>query len=122
MTITATRTTTHTDTHPTQDVLVVPTVHDVQAATTTLLRIMTDAGPDDPGWLRAGRLVTAAAERLRDTLGTPRAESSTPMPPIVREADFARASRPLLRGARIADPEAAREFLALAADAALALR
>lgn len=117
MTITATRTTTRT----TEDV-VVPTSREVRAATTNLLRTMTEAGPDDPGWRRAGALVTAAAERLRDTLGNPRPVSGAPMPPIVREADFARAARPLLRGAGIADVQAARDFLALATDAALALR
>lgn len=94
----------------------------LKIASDMLLCAMTDAGLDDPGWESAGPLVSAAAQWLREAMGTAVHGSCVSVPAVVREADFALACRPLLTGAVIVEPEAARQFVRLAAEATLALR
>jgi hypothetical protein len=94
----------------------------LKAAADILLSAMTEAGLDDPGWESAGPLVSAAAQSLREALGTPVHGSCLSVPAVVREADFALAARPLLAEAAVVDPDAARRFAQLAIEAALALR
>lgn len=93
----------------------------LKTAADMLLTAMTQAGLDDPRWESAGPIVSAAAQRLREALGTPVSVSALSGPAVVREADFALAARPLLGGAVAVDPEAARQFAGLAIEAALAL-
>lgn len=88
----------------------------------SLLGAMTEAGLDDPRWESAGPLVSAAAQRLREALGTPVQGHCLSVPAVVREADFARAARPLLDEAVVVDPWAAHQFVRLAVEAALVLR
>jgi hypothetical protein len=99
----------------------VPGQRNLEAAADTLLNAMTEAGLDDPGWESAGPLVSEAAQRLREALGTPVRGSCVSVPAVVREADFALATRPLLGEAVVVDAEAARQFVRLAFEAALAL-
>ena len=99
-----------------------PAVQSVKTIADSLLHAMTEAGLDDPGWESAGPLVSAAAQRLREALGTEVHGDCVSMSTIVREADFALAARPLLAEAAVVDPEAARQFVRLAVDATLALR
>ena len=100
---------------------VVPGQPSLKTAADTVLNAMTDAGLDDPRWESAGLLVSAAAQRLREALGTPVRGSCGAAPPVVREADFALAARPLLAEAVVIDARAARHFVQMAAEAALAL-
>lgn len=86
-----------------------------------LLSAMTEAGLDDSRWDSAGPVVSAAAQQLREALGTPVHGSCVSAPAVVREADFALAARPLLVEAVVVDPDAARQFARLAREAALAL-
>lgn len=100
---------------------VVPGPRSMQQAADTLLQAMAEASLDDPRWQSAGPLVTAAAQRLREALGSEVHGSCVSTPTVVREADFALATRPLLADAVVVDPGAARQFVRLAVDAALAL-
>jgi hypothetical protein len=100
---------------------IVPGQPSLESAADTVLNAMTEAGLDDPRWESAGPLVSAAAQRLREALGTPVHGSCVSVPAVVREADFALAARPLLAEAVVVDPEAARQFARLAVEAALAL-
>jgi hypothetical protein len=113
MTITTTRTP--------ETPFVVPGPRSLQTAADTLLQTMAEAGLDDPRWESAGPLVSAAAERLREALGTASRGGCVAVPAVVRERDFALAARPLLAEADVVDPEAARQFVRLAVEAALAL-
>lgn len=102
--------------------LTLPGLRSVNAATQALLDAMTAAGPDDPRWDGVGPLVSAAALRLREAIGTPVVGSCVGAPPIVRESDFAAAARGLLsREARIEHPGPARDFIRLAFEATVAL-
>jgi hypothetical protein len=100
--------------------LAVPGQPNVETAADMLLNAMTEAGLDDPGWESAGPLVSEAAKRLRGALGTTVRGSCVSVPPVVREADFALAARPLLGEAVVVDAGAARQFVRLAVEAALA--
>ena len=82
---------------------------------------MTQANYDDPRWESAGPLVSAAAQRLREALGTPVRGSCVSVSVVVREADFGLAARPLLVDAPVVYIVAAREFVQLAGEAQLAL-
>jgi hypothetical protein len=104
-----------------ESALIVPGQQNLKTAADTLLCAMTEAGLDDPRWESAGPLVSAAAQRLREALGTAVHGSCVSVPAVVREADFALAARPLLAEAVVVDPGAARQFVRLAAEAALAL-
>ena len=115
MTITITTIPTH------ESALVVPGEPTVETSAELLLNAITDAGLDDPRWVSAGVLVTEAAEWLRQALGTQAQGSCASVPPVVREADFTMAARPLLGGAVVVDVEAARHFVRSALEAALAL-
>lgn len=102
--------------------MAVPGPRAVQAAATAVLEAMTAAGPDDPRWEHVGPLVSAAALRLREALGSHVEGSCVGSPAIVRERDFAVAARGLLaREVRIVDGRAARDYVRLAFDAAVAL-
>jgi len=100
---------------------VVPGPHIIKIVADSLLRAMTEAGFDDPQWESAGPLVSAAAQRLREALGTPVNGTCVSVSAVVREADFAQAARPLLVDAPVVDIVAAREFVQLAGEAQLAL-
>ena len=93
----------------------------LEDAADLLLRAMTQAGLDAPTWSSAGPLVSAAAQQLRLALGTADGGSTLSAPAVAREADFASAMRPLLSTWRLEDPAAARQFVRLAQEAALAL-
>jgi hypothetical protein len=112
---------TMTTTRTSENARIVPGPLTLTAAADALLDAITDAGPDDPRWLSAGPLVSAAAQRLREALGTPVNGSCASMSAVVREADFALAVRPLLAEAVVVDPGAAQQFVGLAVAAALAL-
>ena len=99
----------------------VPAPSDLRATTDRLLHAMTEAGLDDPRWEVAGPIVTAAAQLLREALGTPSQVTCVFVPAVVREADFASAARPLLTDAAVVDEGAARMFVRLSFEAALAL-
>jgi hypothetical protein len=86
-----------------------------------LLAAMALADLDATRWESAGPLVSAAAQRLRDALGLPQDGVCGSVPPVVREADFGVAVRPLLGTPTVADTGAVQDFLGLAVDAALAL-
>ena len=100
---------------------IVPGPYVIKAVADSLLQAMTEAGFDDPHWDSAGPLVSAAAQRLREALGTPVNGSCVSVSVVVREADFAMATRPLLVDAPVVDIVAAREFVQLAGEAQLAL-
>ncbi len=89
-------------------------------AADALLDALTEAGLDDPRWATAGPLVSAAAFCLREAFGFDVSGSCVSAPAVVREADLARATRPLLGSPTVVDAEAARQFARLAADATLA--
>lgn len=94
----------------------------VSTAAGVLLDAMTAAGLDDPRWETAGPLVSAAALRLRQALGVPVLGTCVGTAPVVREHDLATAARGLLaREVHLADVAAAREFVRLALEAAVAL-
>ncbi len=99
----------------------VPGPYIVKTVADSLLQAMTDAGFDAPHWEAAGPLVSAAAQRLREALGTPVNGICVSVSAVVREADFAIAARPLLVDAPVVDFVAAREFVQLAGEAQLAL-
>jgi len=99
----------------------VPGPYIVKTVADSLLQAMTDAGFDAPHWESAGPLVSAAAQRLREALGTPVNGACVSVSAVVREADFAIAARPLLVDAPVVDFVAAREFVQLAGEAQLAL-
>jgi hypothetical protein len=102
--------------------VVLPCLRAVEAAATMLLDAMTAAGLDDPRWQTAGPLVSAAALRLRECLGTPVRGTCVSGVPVVREADFAVAARALFsRDARLVAPMAGRDFVRIAVKAGLAL-
>ena len=101
---------------------IVPGQSSLKTAADTVLNAMTEAGLDDPRWETAGLLVSAAAQRLREALGTPVHGSCVSVPAVARDADFALAARPLLGVAVVVDHEAARQFARLAVEAALALQ
>ena len=101
---------------------VVPGQPSLKIAVDMLLCAMTDAGLDDPRWESAGPLVSAATQWLREAMGAAVQGSCVSVPAVVREADFALAARPLQSEAVIVEPEAAQQFVRLAAEAALALR
>ncbi len=111
-----------TTTRRPESALAVPGKQSINSAADILLHAMTEAGLDDPRWESAGPLVSEAAQRLREALGTPVRASRVSVPAVVREADFAQAARPLLGEVVVVDPEAARQFTRLAAEATLALR
>jgi hypothetical protein len=92
----------------------------IKAVSEDLLQTMTRAAVDDPHWESAGPLVSAAAQRLREALGTAIRGKCVSVPAVVREADFALAARPLLTEVAVVDPAAAREFVQLAGEATLA--
>ena len=100
---------------------VVPGEPSLKTAADILVSAMNKADLDEHRWESAGPLVSAAAQSLREALGTPVHGSCVSVPAVVREADFASAARPLLAGATVVDPEAARQFARLAVEAALAL-
>ncbi len=110
-----------TTSHITESESVVPGQPSLKTAADILVGAMIKADLDNHRWESAGPLVSAAAERLREALGTPVRGSCVSVPAVVREADFASAARPLLAGATVVDPEAARQFARLAVEAALAL-
>lgn len=112
---------TTTTIHSTSNTSVVPNPHVIKAVADSLLNAMTEAGFDDPHWESAGPLVSAAAQRLREALGTPVNGSCVSVSAVVREADFAMATRPLLVDAPVVDIVAARGFVQLAGEAQLAL-
>ena len=99
-----------------------PSEQNLRTAAETLLHAMIEAGLDDPRWESAGPLVSMAAERLREALGTPVHGRCVAAPTVVREADFALAVRPLLAEVVVMDPDAAEQFVRVAVEAALALR
>lgn len=102
--------------------LTVPSLRAVENAAGTLVRVMTEVGLDDPRWETAGPLVSAAALRLREALGTPVSGSCVSAPSVVRERDFTAAARTLLDDrVTLVDPWAGRAFVGLAVEAALAL-
>jgi len=101
--------------------IAVPDQRSINAVADDLLQAMTRAGLDDPRWESAGPLVSAAAHRLREALGTTIRGKCVSVLAVVREADFALAARPLLADAAVVDPAAAREFVQLADEARLAL-
>ena len=99
-----------------------PSVHAVRSVAGRLLQQLAGTELDDPRWSSAGPLVTAAAGALRRALGMPVTETRLPTPDVVREADFARAARPLLAGqATLVDPVAGREFVRMATRALVAI-
>ena len=104
-----------------ESALIVPGQQSLKTATDPLLHAMTEIGLDDPRWESAGPLVSAAAQRLREALGTAVRGSCVSVPAVVREADLALAARPLLGQATVVDPESARQFVRLAGEAAMAL-
>lgn len=104
-----------------RDALVASDQRSIKAVADALLHAMTDAGLDDSRWESAGPLVSAAALRLREALGTAIRGKCVSAAGVAREADFAMAARPLLVDATVVDPEAAREFVQLATEATLAL-
>ena len=93
----------------------------LQSAAEMLLLVMSEADLDPARWGTAGPLVTAAAEQLRKTVGAPVTGNSVSAPAVVREADFAHATRALLLTDSVVDLRAAGNFLRLAHEAALAL-
>jgi hypothetical protein len=101
--------------------LIVPARPSLKSAAEILLSAMTEAGLGDPRWESAGPLVSAAAQRLREALGTPLQGGCVSVPAVVRERDFALAARPLLAEEVVVDPDAAGQFVRLAVEAALAL-
>jgi hypothetical protein len=101
--------------------LIVPGRQSIKTAADTLLHAMTETGLEDPRWESAGPLVSAAAQRLREALGTAVRGDCVSGPAVVRETDFALSARPLLADAAVVDPNAARQFVGLAVEAALAL-
>lgn len=99
-----------------------PTIRGVDAAATMLLQAMSAAGLDGPRWETAGPLVSFAALRLREALGTPVRGTCVAAAPVVRERDFAVAAYALLSGdVRLVDPVAGRDFVRVATQAGLAL-
>lgn len=97
-------------------------VDEIRDVTNRLLRTIAACDPDDRRWERAGQLVTAAAARLREAIGTASVASGGDAPPIVRERDLATAAHRLLASdARVVDVRAAHQFVRLSMDAALAL-
>lgn len=107
--------------HTPEIALTTPGQSTLKAAAKTLLDAMIAADLDDARWASAGHLVNTAAQRLREALGTPVHGRCVSVPPVVRERDFALAARPLLAAVVMVDPEAARQFVRLADEAALAL-
>ena len=108
------------DTGPTPTVL--PSLRAVRAATDTLMRLLATTDLADPRRESAGPLVSAAAESLRQALGSPSQVTSVSAPAVVREADLATAARRLLADdAELVDPAAGRDYVLLAVDASLAL-
>ena len=99
----------------------VPDLRSIESVADDLLTAMTRAGLADAHWESAGPLISAAAQRLREALGTPIHGKCVSVSAVVREADFALAARPLLAEATVVDPAAAREFVQLAGEARLAL-
>jgi hypothetical protein len=106
----------------TENALPVPDQQTIKNAVDILVHAMTEADLRDPHWESAGPLVSAAALRLREALGTEVRGKCVSVAPIVRAADFATAARPLLTEAIVVDPEATRHFVQLAEEATLALR
>jgi hypothetical protein len=107
--------------HSRESAHVIPELPSLKATADALLDAMTEAGIDHPRWELAGPLVSAAAERLREALGIPVHGSCLSVPAVVREADFALATRPLLAEVVVVDSEAAGQFTRLAVEATLAL-
>lgn len=98
-----------------------PSVWTIDAAATGLLQTITMAGLDHPGWKTAGPLVSAAAE-LWEAIGAPVTGFSADSPPVVCERDVAMAARRLpADGVRVENEAAAAGFVALAAEATVAL-
>lgn len=106
----------------TGNTLTVPDQQTIKTSADALLHAMAEANLDNPRWESAGPLVSAAAQRLREALGTEVRGKCVSVPPIVRAADFAHAARPLLAEAALIDPAAAQQFVQLADEATLALR
>jgi hypothetical protein len=106
----------------TENALTVPDQQTIKTAVDALLHAIAKADLNDLRWESAGPLVSAAAQRLREALGTEVRGKCVSVPPIVRAADFAQAARPLLAEAALVDPEAAQQFVQLAGEATLALR
>jgi hypothetical protein len=100
----------------------VPDLLTIKTSVDALLHTLAEADLNDPRWESAGPLVSAAALRLREALGTEIRGKCVSVPPIVRAADFAQAARPLLADAALVVPAAAQQFVQLAGEAALALR
>ena len=114
MTATLTAAHSRTGTHPSVDV--------IRTATRRLLAAISALGADHGRWDTAGPLLGAAADQLREALGTPVTGSCIGAPPIVQERDLSMAAHRLLaRDVRIENEQAARQFLRLALDATVAL-
>jgi hypothetical protein len=99
-----------------------PSVDVIRAATRRLLTTISALDADDDRWHTIGPLLGAAAQRLREALGSSITGSCTGAPPIVQERDLSTAAHRLLaRDVRIENEQAARQFLRLALDATVAL-
>lgn len=99
-----------------------PTVDVIRAATRGLLTAISALDADDRRWHTVGPLLGAAADQLREALGTSVTGSCIGAPPIVQERDLSAAAHRLLaRDVRIENEQSARRFLRLALDATVAL-
>ena len=99
----------------------VPDLLTIKTSVDALLHTLAEADLNDPRWESAGPLVSAAAQQLRQALGTEVRGKCLSVPPVVRAADFAQAARPLLAEAALVDPAAAQQFVQLAREATVAL-
>lgn len=113
--MTATFTTAHDPTVTAADVNV------LRQAAGRMLATISTVDPDDRRWDTAGRLVSIAATRLREALGTPVVGECAGAPPIVRERDLSTAAHRLLaRDVRIQNAHAAQQFLRAAVEVSVA--